>query len=963
MKKTLLSLALLASLTSVTNAQYFTENFDGNGPGISNWTLIDVDGNTPYSTMSFVNNAWVTIDRLNYNESASNMAAASTSWYTPAGTSNDWLISPVINLTNSVAPRLKFQAKAQDPDYRDGYLLKVAPNGGNTVADFTDTLFSTNGENGDWTQRVFGLEAYNGQSIRIAWVNNSNDMFLLFVDDIVVEETPALQEYTLPFTETFESNSSSRDFWTNVNVAGTANWTYGTGSSGGTLVTAHGGTLNAKFVSTVGSNTPITKLVSPKIDAGNNTAAYLQFYHANPDWLGDVNALKVYYRADETSEWVELFSQTDPVETWTKQTIQLPGVSSTMQIAFEGINNFGRANVIDDVQVLPGQAPMVVSMPFYESFEDNSNSRIGWTQQAVVSSTTPATDLWTYVAGSNTVSGSITSSYGLGSKNARFVSKNGTNSPITKLITPVVDAGSNTSGYLEFYHGNPAWGTDINTLKVYYRLSTTSEWVELYSNTTNKEVWTKEQIQLPQLSREMQFAFEGANNWGRPNVIDDVKVQIGTIPTDVSCGDVTISNQLENGVGNIAAAKYAVDFKVDYGTKFTLSDLVFTTVAQSDLTSAKVSIHTDNNGSPGDVVFTYTGAPTSSELSGQNFGFQFVKQTYTLDTPLDIINETEDAQRYWFVIEGGVLAGATQTAYLESIRTKANDYNVKTFGSTSTAWGEAQVELVYEIVGECTNIIEPTETCINETSSNGVENGHGTIMAGEIAHDFQLEPNTTMEFTKLAVNLLSTSGVTSAVINVYKDNNGEPGELLTSFTGDPTKEYVGSNFGFESSTYTYTLPTPLSLEGGRNGATYWIGVTQATIASGTAAYWESTTALNSTYKGKFKNSTGIWTEFSSGSWDGVFIVAADCAGLAIDDQLVEVKNLTFYPNPVKDILYVKHESVITNIEVLNITGQNVMSTKLNAKDGSINVSNLPAGVYIITAEVDGTKKSFKIIKK
>lgn len=154
-----------------------------------------------------------------------------------------------------------------------------------------------------------------------------------------------------PFTETFENDSESRDCWSQIQVAGAANWTYQTGSSGGTVTTAHQGTLNARFVSLNGVNSPITKLVSPTLDLTSLVNPQVRFYYAQEDWAGDQNELKVYYRVSDTDPWVQIAHYTSSINTWTEEILLLPNPSSTYQIAFEGINNWGRANVVDTVTI------------------------------------------------------------------------------------------------------------------------------------------------------------------------------------------------------------------------------------------------------------------------------------------------------------------------------------------------------------------------------------------------------------------------------------------------------------------------------------------------------------------------------------------------------------------------------------------------------------------------------------
>lgn len=191
MRRQLLN-ALLLGLPVFGFSQIFQENFDGNGQGITAWTVLNVDGLTPASGVAFITNGWNRIDRQGANGSfggpAGNYAAMSTSWYTPAGTSNDWLISPTVPVSGA-SPTLYWDAKAQDGTYPDGYKVMLAPNGGNTVNDFTVELYNTAGENKYWTSRAVSLTPYIGQNVRFAFVNNSTDKFMLMVDNIKVDYT------------------------------------------------------------------------------------------------------------------------------------------------------------------------------------------------------------------------------------------------------------------------------------------------------------------------------------------------------------------------------------------------------------------------------------------------------------------------------------------------------------------------------------------------------------------------------------------------------------------------------------------------------------------------------------------------------------------------------------------------------------------------------------------------------
>ncbi|MBL7933649.1 MAG: choice-of-anchor J domain-containing protein [Bacteroidia bacterium] len=182
MKKQLLALAILGS--SLANAQVWSENFSSSTvPGLpAGWTQVNGDGltvSTSLSAYAFGSNAWVT-----YNSTASyptyGKCVASTSWYNPTGTSNDWLITPTFTVpANGI---LEWDAIARDPQYPDGYQVKLSTAGTGT-ANFTTNLLTVSAENASWTHRVVNLNAYAGQTVNIAFVNNSNDKFILLMDN------------------------------------------------------------------------------------------------------------------------------------------------------------------------------------------------------------------------------------------------------------------------------------------------------------------------------------------------------------------------------------------------------------------------------------------------------------------------------------------------------------------------------------------------------------------------------------------------------------------------------------------------------------------------------------------------------------------------------------------------------------------------------------------------------------
>jgi hypothetical protein len=204
MKKFLLSFLASASLYSAHSQVLFQEDFDNiggptaGGAGTytfpAGWFLRNVDNRTPAGAVSYVNEAWER--REDFNFSVVDSCVFSTSWYTPAGTSDDWMWTPLIG---PIQPNtiLSWNGVAYDPMYQDGYEVRIMtaasgpPTGGTGVIGNQLTsstqIFATAAEASSWTAHSVNLNAYAGQSVYIGFRNTSTDKFLLLIDDIKVE--------------------------------------------------------------------------------------------------------------------------------------------------------------------------------------------------------------------------------------------------------------------------------------------------------------------------------------------------------------------------------------------------------------------------------------------------------------------------------------------------------------------------------------------------------------------------------------------------------------------------------------------------------------------------------------------------------------------------------------------------------------------------------------------------------
>jgi hypothetical protein len=73
-------------------------------------------------------------------------------------------------------------------------------------------------------------------------------------------------------------------------------------------------------------------------------------------------------------------------------------------------------------------------------------------------------------------------------------------------------------------------------------------------------------------------------------------------------------------------------------------------------------------------------------------------------------------------------------------------------------------------------------------------------------------------------------------------------------------------------------------------------------------------------------------------------------------------NFGIYPNPTSDILNISANTVINNVSVYSLLGQEILNIKSNENQVSINISNIANGVYIVKSTINGSIVSKRIIK-
>ncbi len=172
--------------TPVTAFPYY-EGFDNSTSIPACWKAIDGDGD---------GNNWFIWDVSSEEEEPGSDFPYTAGCITSASydglalTPNNWLLSPQFTLPSPCNLSLVWYAKSQDPSYLEPLDILMSTTGGDTAA-FTTTVMSLNAVPGEYTQYVYSLANYAGQTVRFAFVHrNVTDQFRVNLDDVSILEIP-----------------------------------------------------------------------------------------------------------------------------------------------------------------------------------------------------------------------------------------------------------------------------------------------------------------------------------------------------------------------------------------------------------------------------------------------------------------------------------------------------------------------------------------------------------------------------------------------------------------------------------------------------------------------------------------------------------------------------------------------------------------------------------------------------
>lgn len=177
----------------------YEEDFENGIPAC--WTKIDNDGDgynwiTPAETnAAFATGYGYESDGAAVSWSYYPTTNSGSGWDGESLTTDDYLITSAITLPTTGEYELSFYTASLNSTYADDLEVKISTTG-TAISDFTTLIANQTISNTiqQYTEKTASLANYAGQTIYIAFVHVSNDMFGLFIDDVKIAAPTAANE-------------------------------------------------------------------------------------------------------------------------------------------------------------------------------------------------------------------------------------------------------------------------------------------------------------------------------------------------------------------------------------------------------------------------------------------------------------------------------------------------------------------------------------------------------------------------------------------------------------------------------------------------------------------------------------------------------------------------------------------------------------------------------------------------
>ncbi|MBN8622758.1 MAG: T9SS type A sorting domain-containing protein [Flavobacteriales bacterium] len=351
------------------------------------------------------------------------------------------------------------------------------------------------------------------------------------------------------------------------------------------------------------------------------------------------------------------------------------------------------------------------------------------------------------------------------------------------LVIPVVGCLNATNGqwpsatFTPNCNGSPANITTAAYLNEYSKVNVTSGVPYTFSTsnasyfitisdeagTTSLAAGVGSVTWTPTASGVVRFYSHLDNTCGGGNTIHSRIIKCGTPPPPaVNCADFKVpSNNRENGgfFGGSTAQRLAIDLPVNSSalTVYGIEPIVAGTA-----TSFSFKIYNDSGDLPGTELATRTGTIVGSTVTGNAFGYDFIKYTVAFDTPLNLAANT----KYWIEVVSDAVAWESTTA------NKLGSFDVFLNSNTAGAWTHGTSEYVFNLICNSLGVNDlnkagfsyhpnPVKDYLTITSKKAVESVYIYNGAGQKVHTSMKLVDGKINMSKMAPGVYLVNAILS----------------------------------------------------------------------------------------------------------------------------------------------------------------------------------------------------------
>ncbi|MFV0507509.1 MAG: T9SS type A sorting domain-containing protein [Bacteroidales bacterium] len=254
----------------------------------------------------------------------------------------------------------------------------------------------------------------------------------------------------------------------------------------------------------------------------------------------------------------------------------------------------------------------------------------------------------------------------------------------------------------------------------------------------------------------------------------------------------------------------------------------------------------------------------------------------------------------------------------------------------------------------------PSDTICNSplgTSSHIA--GTNNMNVTEIVEKFQVNTKTPIYQVLIGTKNADAVYSNNVTLNIYDEKDGLPGNLLYS--------QVFSIANLErNSWHSFSLSKKIEVS-----ETFFVGfdITQLNYARAELSVLTTSLPKNRSSTFYYKRLNKWNTYYSSdGKPRSLLIGINQCSNILndIDSTNTNKKtNIDIYPNPISNVMYIKSDKEVTQIEVIDLSGRIIETSTsigyLNDDLSIFDMSSIPNGLYILAVSNKKARRYFKII--